>query len=150
MRGIKVYSNGPLDKKLVLEHPDQSKENTIVDMGDEFFMVGRPHPMIDGSQRALRILKEAQDPETGLLLLDFILGYNSSMDPVGELVDAIQKAKQIALNRGDELPVVASMCGTEGDPQDIALQTRMLKDCGVIVFKSNAQAAEYCAKLMVR
>ena len=148
--GIRVYSNGPLDKKLILEHPNQSKENTIVDMGDEFFMVGRPHPMIDGSQRALRIIKEAQDPQVGILLLDFILGYNSSMDPVGELVEAIQKAKQIAQKRGDSLLVVASMCGTEGDPQDLALQTRMLKECGVVVFNSNAQATQYCANLLAR
>ncbi len=148
--GIKVYSNGPLDKKLTLEHPNQSKENTIVDMGDEYFMVGRPHPMIDGSQRALRIIKEAQDPQVGILLLDFILGYNSSTDPVGELVEAIQKAKQIAENRGDSLIIVASMCGTEGDPQDLALQTRMLKECGAVVFNSNAQATLYCVNLMAR
>ena len=148
--GIRAYSNGPLDKKLTLEHPNQSKENTIVDMGDEYFMVGRPHPMIDGSQRALSIIKEAQDPQVGILLLDFILGYNSSMDPVGELVEAIQKAKQIAEKRGDSLTVVASMCGTEGDPQDLVLQTRMLKECGVVVFNSNAQATQYCVNLMVR
>ncbi len=148
--GIRVYSNGPLDKKLILEHPNQSKDNSIVDMGDEYFMVGRPHPMIDGSQRALRIIKEAQDPQVGILLIDFILGYNSSMDPVGELIEAIQKAQQIAQKRGDSLLVVASICGTEGDPQDLALQTKMLKDCGVVVFNSNAQATQYCANLLTR
>ena len=148
--GIRVYSNGPLNKKLTLEHPNQSKENTIVDMGDEYFMVGRPHPMIDGSQRAQRIIKEAQDPQVGILLIDFILGYNSSMDPVGELVEAIQKAKQLAVKRGDSLIVVASMCGTEGDPQDLALQARMLRECGAFVFNSNAQATQYCMNLMAR
>ncbi len=50
-------------------------------------MVGRPHPMINSSQRALRIVQEARDPNIGILLLDFILGFNSSMDPVGELID---------------------------------------------------------------
>ncbi len=148
--GIRVYSNGPLDKKLILEHPNQSKDNAIVDMGDEYFMVGRPHPMIDGSQRALRIIKEAQDPQVGILLIDFILGYNSSMDPVGELIVAIQKAQKIAQKRGDSLLVVASICGTEGDPQDLALQTKMLKDCGVVVFNGNAQATQYCANLLKR
>ncbi len=113
--GIRVYSNAPLDKKLGLSRPDQSRENTIVDMGDEFYMVGRPHPMIDGSQRAIRIVKEAKDPDVAILFLDFILGYNSSMDPVGELVDAIQEAQQIVLNWGNHLEVVASVCGTDGD-----------------------------------
>ncbi|MHB8135712.1 MAG: acyl-CoA synthetase FdrA [Anaerolineaceae bacterium] len=148
--GIEIYSNAALDKNYSLEHPNQSKANTIIDMGDEFFMVGRPHPMINGSQRAIRILKEAEDPTVGILLLDFILGYNASMDPVGELVDAIQKAKLIALNRGDNLQIVASICGTNGDPQDLALQTRILEECGVLVFTSNAQAAHYCASQLVR
>ena len=111
-------------------------------------MVGRPHPMINGSQRALRIIKEAQDPTVGILFLDFILGYNSSMDPVGELVDAILKAKQIAQNRGDKIQVVASVCGTDGDPQDIGMQIRMLSECGVIVFNSNVQATQYCLNLL--
>lgn len=146
--GFDVYSNAPLDKRLLLSHPDQSRENTIVDMGDEFFMVGRPHPMINGSQRALRILKEANDPDVAVLLLDFILGYNSSPDPVGELVDAINKAKEISVQRGRNLEVVASICGTEGDPQDIKMQTQFLVDCGVKVFSSNAQATQYCISLL--
>jgi len=148
--GVAVYSNAPLDKNYSLDHPNQSKENSIVDMGDEYFMVGRPHPMINGSQRAIRIINEAQDPSVGIIFLDFILGYNASMDPVGELVDAIQKAKQIAQNRGDSIQFVASICGTDGDPQDLALQTRMLKESGVIVFTSNAQATQYCLSLLAR
>ncbi len=148
--GIPVYSNAPLDKKFLLDHPNQSKENSIVDMGDEFFMVGRPHPMINGSQRALRIIKEAQDSEVGVLSLDFILGYNSSMDPVGELVDAIQEAQGIAKKRGDSLQVVASICGTTDDPQDLKMQSKMLSDCGVVVFNSNAEATKYCSALIGR
>jgi FdrA protein len=146
--GINVFSNAPLENALKLDHPDQSRENTVIDMGDEYYMVGRPHPMIDGSQRALRIIKEANDPQVALLLIDFILGYNSSMDPVGELVEAIQEAKRIAQKRGETLEVVASICGTDGDPQDVALQTKMLIDCGVVVFTSNAQAAYYCSNYL--
>ena len=146
--GIEVYSNGPLDKAHALTHPDQSRQNTIVDMGDEFYMVGRPHPMIDGSQRALRILKEAQDPQVAILLLDFILGYNSSMDPVGELLDAIIKAREIAQKRGGELLIVASICGTDGDPQDVHMQSDLLKENGVVVFSTNAQATDYCVQVL--
>ena len=148
--GFNIYSNGPLDKKYSLPNPKQSIENSIVDMGDEFFMVGRPHPMINSSQRALRIIKEAQDPAVGILLLDFILGYNASKDPVGELEEAILKAQQIAQKRGDKIQVVASICGTDGDPQDIEMQSRMLLECGVIVFNSNVQATQYCEKLLTR
>jgi FdrA protein len=142
--GIKVFSNAPLDKQLQLTDPEKSRANSIVDMGDEYFMVGRPHPMINGSQRALRILKEANDPEVGILFLDFILGYNSSMDPVGELIDAITRAKEISSREGRNLEVVASICGTDGDPQDLKMQKQLLLDCGAIVFDTNAQATKYC------
>jgi succinyl-CoA synthetase alpha subunit len=104
--GIKVYSNSPIDRAFKLKHPDNSIENSIVDMGDEYYMVGRPHPMIDGSQRALRILKEARDPEVAVILLDFILGYNASRDPVGELAEAIQEAGKFADKQGDRKSVV--------------------------------------------
>lgn len=145
---IPVYSNAPLDKKYLLDNPDQSRSNTIVDMGEDFYMVGRPHPMIDSSQRAMRIVKEASDPEVAILLIDFILGYNASTDPVGDLLDAIQEAKHISQKRGDNLEVVASICGTDGDPQDLRMQTRLLQDCGVVVFPSNAQATQYCANYL--
>lgn len=145
---IKVYSNGPLDKELTLPNPEKSIENTIVDMGEEYFMVGRPHPMIDGSQRAQRILKESSDPEVGILLFDVILGYNASPDPVGELLEAIQKARQITSQRNQPLEIVASICGTEGDLQDIRQQKKMMTEAGVKVFDSNAQATEYCVSWM--
>jgi FdrA protein len=148
--GIMIHSNAPLEKSMALGSPTQSIGHTIVDMGDEYFMVGRPHPMINGSQRALRILQEARDPEIGILLLDFILGYNSSLDPVGELVDAIQEAQRIVRTRGGELNVVASICGTEGDAQEITIQKKKLFDCNVRVFESNATAVRYCAAVIKR
>jgi FdrA protein len=148
--GIKVYSNAPLEKSLQLSSPKKSQGNAIVDMGDEYFMVGRPHPMINGSQRAARILQEARDPEVGVLLLDFILGYNASMDPVGELVDSIRDAQRIAAARGETLTVVASICGTEDDIQDRKMQQKLLEDCGVQVFNSNAKATQYCVDLLER
>ena len=106
--GIRVYSNTPIEKSLKLDHPDTSKYNTIVDMGEEYYMVGRPHPMIDSSQRAIRILREARDPEVAIILVDFILGYNSSMDPVGDLADAIIEAHKLAEQQGRTLEIVAS------------------------------------------
>ncbi len=146
--GIKVYSNSPIDKIFKLNHPDSSIENSIVDMGDEYYMVGRPHPMIDSSQRAIRILKEARDPEVAVILLDFILGYNASRDPVGELVEAIQEAGKYAERQGRHLEFVASVCGTPEDQQDMGMQIQMLKNLGVIVYESNAAAVQYCANLL--
>ena len=148
--GIPVYSNVPLDLKYKLADPDHSIEHTIVDMGDDHYTVGKPHPMIDGTMRKQRILAEGHDPQVAILLLDFILGYNASMDLVGELIEAIIEAKLLAQKRGGALTVVASICGTDDDPQDLSLQTRMLKESGVIVFLSNAKAANFCCDLIKR
>jgi len=146
--GIRIRSNGPFEPKDGLEHPDRSIENTIVDMGDEYYMVGKPHPMIDGTMRKRRILLESQDPAMAVLYLDFILGYNASLDPVGELVDAIREAKHLSNQRGGSLSVVASICGTEADPQDLALQEKMLREAGVLVYHSNAMASLACCRLL--
>jgi FdrA protein len=146
--GVEVYSNAPLDAGFTLDHPDQSRAHTLVDMGDEYYTLGKPHPMIDGSLRKERILAESLDPQVAVLFLDFILGYNASLDPVGELLDVIIQSKQAVKERGARLTVVASVCGTEDDPQDLNLQTGMLREQGVIVFNSNARAALFCAQLL--
>jgi FdrA protein len=67
---------------------------------------------------------------------------------VGELIEAIQEAKRIARKQGRELEIVASICGTEGDLQDLKLQTKLMKECGVVVFRSNAQATYYCVQAL--
>ncbi|MDH7486641.1 MAG: acyl-CoA synthetase FdrA [Anaerolineae bacterium] len=146
--GIPAHSNAPLVQARALAHPDQSREHTVVDMGDEYYTTGRPHPMIDGTLRRQRIVAESRDPQVAVLLLDFILGYGASMDPVGELYNAIVEAQQTARRRGGALTVVASICGTDGDPQDLALQTRLLKEAGAIVFPSSARAALFCCRLL--
>jgi FdrA protein len=146
--GIIVYSNNPLELKNKLKHPDKSIQHTLVDMGDEFYMVGKPHPMIDGTMRRQRIITESHDPQIAILYLDFILGYNASMDPVGELLDAIDKAKSVYKQRRGSLTVVASICGTEDDPQDLTFQVKMLQDAGVLVYDSNAKAIAACCWLL--
>ncbi len=145
---IAVYSNAPLDQKYKLANPDHSREHSVVDMGDDYYTVGKPHPMIDGTLRKQRILVESRDPKVAILLLDFILGYNASMDPVSELLDAILEARQVAWQRRASLSVVASICGTEDDPQDLSLQAKMLQEAGVVVFRSNAKAVTFCCELL--
>ena len=148
--GLHIYSNSPIESDFILEDPDISREHTMVDMGDEHYTVGKPHPMIDGTERAKRILTEAEDPSVAILLLDFIFGYNASNDPVGELMDALQQAKAVRSKVGGELTIVASVCGTKDDLQDIDLQIKMLKECGAFVFHSNARAAAFCWRLLDR
>ncbi|HEA66639.1 MAG TPA: acyl-CoA synthetase FdrA [Desulfobacterales bacterium] len=145
--GLKVYSNTPINKQWILSAPDISKEHTMIDMGDDCYTVDKPHPMIDGSHRRRRIIEESKDPLVAVLLIDIILGYNASPDPVGDIIDAIIEAKQLAKNRGQHLCVVASVCGTNEDHQDKEFQVEKLERAGVIVLKSNAKAALFCSRL---
>jgi FdrA protein len=148
MAGLEVFSNAPFEKQFSLSHPEKSRGHCVVDMGDDFYTRGKPHPMIDGTWRKQRILSEARDPSVAVILLDFILGYNSSLDPAGDLLEAIIEAKRIVSDRGGYLSVVASICGTDGDPQDLVLQSKMLEDAGVILFNSNARAVSFCVDLI--
>lgn len=145
---ITLYSNEPLGKTSLLSNPDQSIGNTLVDMGDEYYTRGKPHPMIDGTMRSLRIAQEAADPETAILLLDFILGFNSSNDPTGETIEAILDAKKIAKMQQHHLTIIASITGTEEDKQEMSTQSKLLNEAGVIVTHSNASAVNFCAAIL--
>lgn len=146
--GITLYSNEPLDDTSLLPDPDQSIGNTLVDMGDEYYTRGKPHPMIDGTMRSLRITREAADPETAILLLDFILGFNASNDPVGETIEAILAAKKNAKMQKRHLTIIASITGTEEDKQEMKTQSKLLKEAGVIVTHSNAAAVNVCVAIL--
>jgi FdrA protein len=147
--GLATYSNAPLDKRHRLENPETSLENTVIDLGDDYFTRGKPHPMIDASQRRKRILVEAADANVAVILLDFILGTISSADPVGDLVGALQEAQAVVDRRGGHLTVVASICGTDQDPQGMDHQRKLLEDLGALVFPSNYQASRFCADLLI-
>ncbi len=146
--GLAAHSNEPLDKDKQLADSLKSTEHTLVDMGADEFTEGKPHPMVDSSQRVERILAEAQDPETAVILLDCILGYVASDDPGGEIAPVIAQAKRTAKQRGDELSVVVSVCGTELDHQGMDQQVAVLEQAGATVFKSGLQAAEYAVQLV--
>jgi succinyl-CoA synthetase alpha subunit len=147
--GITVYSNVPIEGNLILFDPFRSVEHSLVDLGSDEFTAGRPHPMIDSRLRCERIIAEAQDPQVGILLFDLILGFNVPPDPAGELASAIKAAKNVARYRGGDLTVIASVCGTEEDSQDLRGQIKQLEEEGVFVFRSSSQAAFFCAQLAV-
>jgi FdrA protein len=136
-----VYSNIPLKKELKLAESLTSIENTLVDLGEDEFTKGVPHPMIDMRLRTKQILKEAHDPSTGVLLLDIVTGYGAHPDPAGELAPVLREARQ----DGKGPLAVAHVCGTEADPQPLKSQEEKLRSCGVHVFPSNAAAARFAA-----
>lgn len=145
-----VYSNTPLNPSLKLSDFQGSKENTCVDMGTGMYTVGRPHPMIDFRLRRERLLREASDPETAVVLLDIVLGHGANMDPAGEISPAIKRAKEMVKREGRYLSVVATVCGTVGDPQGLGWQEEKLREAGVVLMPSNAQAARMAALIATR
>ena len=122
----------------------------MLDLGDDDFTVGRPHPMIDPSTRIARIAQEAADPQTAVILLDIVLGYAGHMDPAGALLPAIREAKAAARAGGRELAVVAFVCGTEEDPQVRSTQEQSLAAAGAVVANSSTQAARVAADIARR
>ncbi len=147
-----VYSNMPLKPELKLEDSNRSKEHAFVDMGDDEFTakIGKPHPMIYHELRQKRMLAEASDPETAVILLDVVLGYGAHEDPGGALAPTIVQAKKIAEEGGRYLSVVASVCGTPQDPQNLTSQEEKLRGAGVVVMSSNAQAARMAALIATK
>ncbi|MCL2694948.1 MAG: acyl-CoA synthetase FdrA [Clostridiales bacterium] len=140
-----IYSNIPLKPEDQLQdaRTGASFEHTFLDFGDDEFTVGRPHPMIDPSLRAERVVTDASDPACAIIMADCVIGYGSHPDPAADLADAIVKAKAIAADEGRYLSVVCAICGTEGDPQSLSKTRKKLEGAGALVLPSNAQATRF-------
>src|SRR6056297_1671230 len=143
-----MYSNIPLKDELALKEDLKSIENTVIDLGEDEFTRGKPHPMIEPSLRNDRLLKEAEDKEIAVVLLDVVLGYGSHMDPAGEVAKAIKEAKEKVAERGGYLSVIASVCGTEKDPQNLQAQEEKLRQVGAKVLPTNVQAVRVVSKIL--
>lgn len=143
-----IYSNTPLSNEYKLADIHRSVKNTCIDLGDDDFTVGKPHPMIDPATRVERIVKEANDDEVAVVLMDFVLGYGSHEDPVGEMLPSIMESKEIMNKKGKHLSVVCSICGTENDPQSLENSQKRLEEIGAIVMPSNAQAVRLASMIL--
>lgn len=142
-----IYSNAPTAGSQLLPNLDISVKHTVMDLGEDEFTMGKPHPMIDFSTRNQRILQEAKDPETAVILLDLVLGYGANMNPIPELVPVIKQAGQLAGSEGRELTVVCSITGTDNDPQERSKVKKALEEAGAIVCRSNAAAVKLCKRI---
>lgn len=138
-QGFVASSNTPVQGNHRLNDIWTSEGHTLVDMGDDDFTRGRPHPMIDPTLRNQRILNEFNDPVTAVVLFDLVLGYGAAAKPAEELLERLQQAKAAATAATPLL--IAHVCGTEMDPQVRSRQIAALHQAGVLVAGCNAQAA---------
>jgi hypothetical protein len=88
-----------------------------------------------------RLLQEADDPEVGVILFDLLFGHGVHKDPVGTIEDILKTIRAKTKKEGRYISLVASLCGTDLDPQGIEGQKKRLMDLGVIILPSNAKAA---------
>lgn len=136
----RVYSNTAITIEEKLDESSISREHTILDLGDDEFTVGRPHPMIEPSLRGERLLQEAMDPEVAVILVDVEIGYGSHEDPASVLAKEVAFAQEELRNRNRLVHFVATICGTYEDFQGYDRQKNILESQNIIVMESNAQA----------
>ena len=109
----------------------------VIDLGEDEFTVGRPHPMIDPSLRLEFLQAAGRDPSTAVVLLDVVIGHGAASDPAGALAPAIAKAT----SQPAPALVVAFVCGTDRDPQGRTAQEQRLAEAGALVVPSSTAAA---------
>lgn len=114
----------------------------VVDLGDDKYTQGKPHPMIDPTKRVECMKEAAEDESTGVILFDIVLGYGSHEDMAGSLLPAIKELQEKAKEENRDLHFVTTICGTRKDYQNYDKQKKIMEDAGVIVCESNKQAVE--------
>ena len=139
---LDVYSNVAKKPQQQMEDLNISRKNTIIDLGDDAFTVGRPHPMIEPELRNDRLLQEAQSPETAVVLLDIELGYGSHADPAGVVLEGIRRAQAENRKAGRQVIFIAYILGTQEDFQGYDAQRAALEEAGVLIAHSNLEAVQ--------
>jgi FdrA protein len=137
-----VYSNIPLRSGLGLPAP--AGAHICLDLGEEEYTKGRPHPMIDPAARREIVREQAFGADIAAVLLDVVLGYGSHPDPAGEIAGTC--ADIVAAGA----MVVAYVLGARADQQGLDRQRATLAEAGAIVTESAAQAARTAAAIAGR
>lgn len=110
----------------------------LLDLGDDVFTAGRPHPMLDPAAVAERLEHESRDPAVAAVLCDLVLGDGAHPDPASVLGAAIESARAAR----PELEIVVLLVGTDEDPQDLAEQSDRLEAAGAWVTRDLGAAQE--------
>jgi FdrA protein len=128
--GLAVTSNVPVPGA----EPLDAKTHTLIDLGDDEYTQGRPHPMIEPSVRDKSLAAALCAPDTAVILIDCVLGFGGHSDPARHIAQSIKSRPASAP------PIIASVTGTDADPQRRAAQVATLTAAGVAVAPSNAAA----------
>ncbi|WP_370557498.1 acyl-CoA synthetase FdrA [Edwardsiella tarda] len=139
-QGLIAHSNTPIAGNAPLSDIWRSHDHTLIDMGDDDFTRGKPHPMIDPTLRNQRLLAELRDPSCAVVLFDLVLGYGAADAPAQALLEQLTQ-----IDRQHAPLLIAHVCGTEADPQCRSQQIQALRQAGILVADCNAQAAQWAS-----
>jgi len=139
-QGVSLYSNLTNAYSTKLADSEQSLGHSILDLGAEDFTAKAPHPVFDPGLRLKRLKKELEDPEVGVILLDFITGPGVAYDPITAFAAECAKHPDIIF--------ISNICGSLEDPQDVTAKEQLLVDVGVIVTRSNYQSTRLASAMM--
>jgi FdrA protein len=144
-RGLACSSNAPAHGAA----KDDGKRggHVFLDLGDDDYTRGRPHPMIDPSERNAMVRAQGTEPQTAAIVFDVVLGYGAHADPAAPLAEALVDAQRVAAAAGRSLALIGHVCGTDGDPQGKAKQVQQLERAGAVIVGSNIEAAALAAQL---
>jgi FdrA protein len=134
--GQAVCSNAPIPG--VPRLAEANTGHALIDLGDDEYTRGRPHPMIDPSVRDEALAEALARSDVAAILIDVVIGYGAHDDPAGHLCGVLD-----AYSRSGGPPVIASVTGTEKDPQRRSAQIAKLEAAGVFVAPTNADAAAW-------
>ncbi|MEE2694444.1 MAG: hypothetical protein VX884_03050 [Pseudomonadota bacterium] len=143
-----LSSNVAYDVRYRMKDPWSSSGHVLIDLGDDIFTRGRPHPMIDHRVRNERLRQEAMDPEAAVILFDVVLGTGANDSPV-EAMAPILKEIQGGKMFSDVGPLLcAFVCGTKNDPQSFSRQCAALEKLGVNIFRSSTESTRAAARIL--
>ena len=112
----------------------------MLDLGEEEYTQGRPHPMVDLDLRIELLERAAGEDGLGCVLLDVVLGYGAHRDPAGMLAPRPGRAGR-SRARGRARVRHARRSRRTRDRQEATL-----RDAGAVVAPSNAAAARLAAR----
>jgi FdrA protein len=138
-----VWSNTPLDDRYCVPAPQAA--HICLDLGEEEFTKGRPHPMIDVEARLEPLAEAGASKNVAVVLLDVVLGYGAHEDPASVLAPACA-----AVTASDGPRVVAYILGTDKDPQGLDRQRAAFREAGCLVAPTAARASLAAAAIALR
>ena len=143
-----MYTNVASEANYRMKDPWKSCGHALIDLGDDIFTRGRPHPMIDHRVRNERLRQEAMDPETAVILFDVVLGAGANEAPVEAMTQTLKEVQE-SRELSESGPLLcAFVCGTENDRQSSSRQCDELKKLGVKVFGSSTESVRAVARIL--